>query len=98
MRKVFPELQAVQLTGSEPIFDAFFKVDLNKLRRGAYGPGSFWGYYARNDPRKRLMVIANYNQDVGESWQWSGSGWMPVDVTNEAFKLGVNFVIYALTH
>lgn len=98
MRKVFPELQAVQLTGSEPIFDAFFKVDLNKLRRGAYGPGSFWGYYAKNDPRKRLMVIANYNQDVGESWQWSGSGWMPVDVTNEAFKLGVNFVIYALTH
>ena len=43
-------------------------------------------------------MIVNYSQDVGDAWQWSGSGFMPIDVSNEAFKLGVNYVIYALTH
>jgi hypothetical protein len=44
------------------------------------------------------MVIANYNNDVGESWEWSDQGFLPIDLTNEAYKLGVNYFMYALTH
>lgn len=98
MKKSFPELQPVELSGKEPIFDSFFKVDLTRIRRSAYGRGSFYGYYDRNDPKRRMLVIVNYAQDVGDAWQWSGTGFMPVDVSNEAFKLGVNYIIYALTH
>lgn len=98
MNKAFPELKPVLMTGKEPIFDAFFKIDLKKIQRGAYGQGSFYAYYEKNDPKKRLLVIADYSQDVGDAWQWSGTGFMPIDVSNEAFKLGVNYVIYALTH
>ena len=36
--------------------------------------------------------------DLGEFWEFSDTGWMPVDVTNEAYKYGVNYVIYAMTH
>ena len=98
MKKSFPELNPVEMTGKEPIFDSFFKVDLTRIRRSAYGRGSFYGYYDRNDPKRRLVAIVNYSQDVGDAWQWSGTGFMPVDVSNEAFKLGVNYIIYALTH
>ena len=98
MKRALPELQPVLMTGKEPIFDSFFKVDLTKIRRGAYGQGSFYAYYEKNDPKKRLLVIADYQQDVGDAWQWSGTGFMPIDVSNEAFKLGVNYLVYALTH
>jgi hypothetical protein len=104
MTKALPELKAIELTGKEGIFDSFFKVDMRQIRSsyggrgGRGGGGSFFGYFENNDPTKRLIVLAGYMQDIGESWQWSGSGFEPVEVSNEAFKLGVNFVIYALTH
>ena len=44
------------------------------------------------------MVIANVDNDIGDSWQWSASGFAPVSSTNEIYKLGVNYIIYALTH
>jgi hypothetical protein len=104
MSRALPGLRAIQLTGKEPIFDSFYKVDMEKIRRGYSGGGrgprggAFFGYFENNDPTRRLMVLACYGQDIGESWQWSGQGFMAVDVTNEAFKLGINFVVYALTH
>lgn len=98
MARVLPGAKLFQMTGKEPIFDCFYKVNLN-LVRSEYGMNQgFYAVYENNDPTKRLMLIANYNNDVGESWQWSGQGFMPVDVENEAYKLGINYLIYALTH
>ena len=61
-------------------------------------PARFLGIFEDNDPAKRLLVIANYNNDVGESWEWSDRGFIPIDLSNKAFKLGVNYLMYALTH
>ena len=51
-----------------------------------------------NDPSKRLMVVVNYNQDLAEYWEFSDTGYVPVDLSNEAYKFGVNYVMYAMTH
>ena len=59
---------------------------------------SYYGIFEDNDPAKRLMVIANYDNDVPEYWEWSGDGVYPFDASNEAYKLGVNYIIYGLTH
>jgi hypothetical protein len=82
------------------VWDALFRVDVGDLQvPGIYGPPvQYLGIFEDNDPTKRLMVIANYNNDVGDAWQWSDQGFLPVDLTNEAYKLGVNYVMYALTH
>lgn len=37
------------------------------------------------------MVIANCNNDIGEYWEFSDTGWLPIDLSNEAYKLGVNY-------
>lgn len=97
MNKVLPGVRPVPLTGKEPIFDTFYKVDVTKVT-SYRGRASFFALYENNDPKKRLLMIANYNADVGDGWQWAGQGFIPVDVTNEAFKLGVNYLVYGLTH
>ena len=59
----------------------------------------FWyGVFEDNDPDKRLMAIVNYNNDIAEYWEFSDLGYYPIDLSNEAYKLGVNYLIYALTH
>ena len=45
-----------------------------------------------------VMVVANFENDVPEYWEWSGQGLFPFDASNEAYKLGVNYLIYGLTH
>ncbi|HEV8495526.1 MAG TPA: DUF4159 domain-containing protein [Gemmatimonadaceae bacterium] len=102
MARALPNGKWVELTGKEPIFHSFFDVDLQKAINptSAYGtrPPTYWGIYEDNDPKKRLMVIGNVDNDIGESWQWSAAGFIPISASNETYKLGVNYVIYALTH
>ena len=97
MEEVLPEARWVPLDATHPVFHSFF--DINTLvAQGYYGEAAFLGVFEDNDPEKRLLAIANYNHDLGELWEFSDTGWMPVDLSNEAYKYGVNYVIYAMTH
>ena len=59
---------------------------------------SFHGVFEDNDPNKRLLIVANYNHDIGEFWEFSSTGLMTVDETNDAYKYGINYIVYAMTH
>jgi hypothetical protein len=97
MKQVMPQAKLIEIPATHPIFDSFFKIDLRILGRGRNGNAVWLGVFQDNDPKKRLMVVANYLNDIGEAWQWSDQGFNVVP-TNEAYKLGVNYLIYALTH
>ena len=60
--------------------------------------GEFYGIHEGNDPANRLMVVINYNMDIGDYMEHSGRGWYAAAPTNEAFKFGVNYFMYGLTH
>jgi hypothetical protein len=100
MRRVLPEARFVDLDGSDPIFHSFFEINRLDEIPNYYDPGRpiFRGIYEDNDPKKRLMVIINYNTDISEYWEWSDTGLKPIDESNEAYKLGVNYIIYGMTH
>jgi hypothetical protein len=99
MRRVLPEGRFVKLDASHPIFDSFFRMKTIEFPHPMYGIlPTYYGIFEDNDPSKRLMVIANHNHDVAEYWEYSGTGVVPVDLSNEAYKLGVNYMIYGLTH
>ncbi len=59
---------------------------------------SFPRLFVDNDPQKRIMVLLNFNTDVSNFWEFSATGFQVVAGSNEAYKLGVNYLIYALTH
>jgi hypothetical protein len=100
MRRVLPEGRLVRLDKSHMIFDSFFRIkDIDAIVHPMYGlKPSYFGIFENNDPSRRLMVVANFDNDVPEYWEWSGQGVFPFDMSNEAYKLGVNYVIYGMTH
>ena len=100
MKRVLPSARFVDLPPSHPIFHSFFEIDSLRDFPQAYnsGPPIFRGLYEDNDTRKRLQMVINYNTDISQYWEWSGRGLRPFDETNEAYKLGVNYVVYGLTH
>jgi hypothetical protein len=99
IRKALPQARLVRLDTRHAIFDSFFRIDDPTARQGGFRGGpEFWGIYEDNDPAKRLIAIANFNNDIGENWEWSDTGAFPVDMTSTAYKLGVNYLVYAMTH
>ncbi|MGE0812517.1 MAG: DUF4159 domain-containing protein [Vicinamibacterales bacterium] len=99
MRRVLPAQTLVELTADHPIFHAFFEIDPARFV-SPYGGLTpvFFGVFEDNDPSRRLQVIANYNNDIGEYWEFSDTGWVPIDLSNEAYKFGVNYIVYGMTH
>ena len=101
MLRVLPGARFVDLDATHPIFHAFFEInDLNIIPQ-FYDydvKPVFRGIYENNDPTKRLLVMVNFDTDISEFWEWSDTGLRPIDESNEAYKLGVNYIIYGMTH
>jgi len=98
-QQAFPGMTPVRLDASHPIFDSFYRIESLDMDHPNYGvKAEFWGAYEDNDPAKRLVMIANFNNDIGDYMEWSDEGFLPISLTNEAYKLAVNYIVYALTH
>lgn len=97
VRRVIPNASLVRLDESHPVFHSFFDIRISETV-GFYGEAMFYGVFEDNDPQKRLLLVANYNHDLGELWEFSDTGFVPVDLSNDAYKYGVNYIIYAMTH
>jgi hypothetical protein len=99
MRRALPESHWVQLDETHPVFNSFFEIkSLTFLTSYGGTMPTYYGIFENNDPRRRLIAIANRDNDLGEYWEYSDTGLDPVDLSNEAYKFGVNYFIYGLTH
>jgi len=100
MRRVLPDAHWLELDGTDPVFNSFFSIEDPQAMTPPYGgmTPAFYGLFEDNDRRRRLMAIANVNNDLGEYWEFSDTGYAPVDLSNQAYKFGINYFMYALTH
>ncbi len=102
VKKAFPEFQLKKLDISHPVYNCFFSLKTldiatpytTSANYGSVKP-EFWGI---EDDKGRLMMVINYNNDISDYWQWSDNPFAPLEQTNDAYKFGVNYVMYALTH
>lgn len=108
MRKVLPDYGIVTL---DPARDEIFHslYDLNALTQipgerhircgtdQAYmeGPQRWAGIYDREG---RLMVAIDFNMDVGDAWEHADDPCYPEPMTALAYRFGINYLIYAMTH
>jgi hypothetical protein len=99
LKRALPEASMLPVADTDEIFDAFFRITPAEVVPPYGGQAAAWyGIYEDNDPNERLQVIINHNNDLAEYWEYSDYGYYPIDLSNEAYKLGVNYVVYALTH
>jgi len=100
MSRVFPQARWQDLDVTHPIFHTFFEIhELPTVVPYNLGhTPTFRALYEDNDPNKRMLVIANWQNDLSEYWESSDTGYFAVDPTNEAYKIGVNQFLYGLTH
>ncbi len=109
LKRVFPEREIVELEPSHPIFSCFYKLEKYPQTPGlgSFFSGRTWekgGFIphlrAVLDDRERPMVLINWNTDMGDGWEWSNAEEYPgyFRYTAEAYRMGINEVIYALTH
>ena len=109
MAKVFPDhkLEPVPLT--HEIFHTFFDIDtvmqIPNVSNGCYGRQTWQSrtdieprIYGISDDQGRLMVIVTYNSDLGDAWEHMDVGCYPEKYSGQAYRMGINFVIYAMTH
>jgi hypothetical protein len=107
MRQVLPEYPIEPLPLEHEYFHAFYSVDevLQVPNRGnaRYGVTSECGgcypeVYGIFDDERRLMVVINWNTDLGDAWEWAEQPDYPVRYSTYAFEVGVNAIIYAMSH
>lgn len=99
MERVLPDAKLLPVPPDHAVFDAFYHfTQFDEVRHPYSGAQTgYWGIFVDNDPTKRLMVVANFNGDIAEYWEFADQGIFQVDLSNEAFKLGVNYILYGLT-
>jgi hypothetical protein len=107
--QIFPDrkIEAIPLT--HEVFHAFFDVDrvvqIPNVSTGCDG-GPTWErgddrdpvIYGVKDDNGRLMMIATYNSDLGDAWEWMDLPCYPEIYSGQAYRMGINFIIYAMTH
>ena len=110
MKRVMPDRPIVEIPEEDTLMHIFYDLDERSpipgerhLRRGRggqivaqmEGPPHWRGIY---DDHSRLMVAINFNMDMGDAWEHADDPYYPVPMTALAYKFGVNYVIYAMTH
>jgi hypothetical protein len=50
------------------------------------------------DEQGRIIIAIAHNSDVGDAWEWADSPDYPERATSLAFRLGINYIIYGMTH
>lgn len=111
MQLVFPDRAIVELPLDHPVFHVFYNIDsvlqVPNVRQGwaAQHGGPTHEYdgvvpHVRGifDDEGRLMVLINWNTDLGDAWEWADNPDYPLRFSTYAFEIGINFVIYAMTH
>jgi hypothetical protein len=97
MLRVFPGRVFERLSVDNPIFDLVYTVD--DLRSMApYVQGGDPVYYGFVNAEGDVAVVACHNNDLANFWEWYGSPQYPLRPATDAFRMGTNFVVHAMTH
>jgi hypothetical protein len=105
IKQIFPDRPIVEMPDNDPIFHTVYDLD-DKIQvpgqahlRTGYknnGIGAHWrGIY---DDKGRVMVAISYNSDLGDAWEYADDPYYPEKFSGLAIRIGVNYVIYAMTH
>ncbi|HEY5622725.1 MAG TPA: DUF4159 domain-containing protein [Gammaproteobacteria bacterium] len=108
LKRVFPDRPIVEIPVESEVFNVLYSLDqlvqipgAQAIRYGVtwehpQGRTPHWrGVY---DDAGRLLVAINFNMDLGDAWEHADDAFYPEPLTALAYRFGVNYVIYSMTH
>jgi hypothetical protein len=109
LKRLFPDRPIVEVERTHPIYSCFYQLDgfpqipgLGSFLNGrTWEKGGFVQHLrAIYDDRGRPMILINWNTDMGDGWEWSNAEDYPgyLKYTREAYRMGINEIVYVLTH
>jgi len=107
MKLVFPNRIIKELAASEEVFHLLYELDNLEQIPGIHSifNNRTWEKGGRHprwrgifDDHGRLMVAINFNQDLGDAWEHANEAQYPHKYTSQAYRLGINYLLYAMTH
>jgi Domain of unknown function (DUF4159) len=107
MKKVFPDRPIVDIPSNDPIFHTVYDLDERYQVPGAqvlYSHRTYErdGYEPRwrgiYDDKGRLMVAICHNMDLGDSWEHADNPYYPEQYSALGVRIGVDYIVYAMTH
>ncbi|GIT50458.1 MAG: hypothetical protein Ct9H300mP15_06710 [Gemmatimonadota bacterium] len=105
IRRVYPDHPIVDITLDHPIYSAYYDIEEVKqvpaIGRAMY-PAECYGCvpYVKGiyDEDGRLVVIINFNTDLGDAWEWAEDPRYPLEYSTYAYEMGANMIVYAMSH
>jgi len=61
-------------------------------------PGTKSAWRAMNDPKGRMVVSINFDTDIGDAWEFADVPYYPEAMTTLAYRYGINYLMYSITH
>jgi hypothetical protein len=114
MKAVFPDREIIEIDSADQIFHSVFNLDDRYQILGQWalpGRGGFRGGRFNNrvegtvaqwkgirDNKDRLVVAMSFNSDVGDSWEFADDPNYPDKYSELGIRIGVNYVMYSITH
>jgi Domain of unknown function (DUF4159) len=109
MRKLFSDRPLKEIPLTHEIFHTFFDVDQVMQIPGigsACNGGPTWQdpsdtrprIFGISDDNGRLMVVVTYNSDLGDAWEHMDNPCYPELYSGQAYRMGINFIVYSMSH
>jgi hypothetical protein len=107
LRRVFPDRPIVDLTDDDPIFKVLYelkeRVQVPGVRYVRSGrtyeqDGIEPRWRAVFDDKGRIQVAICHNMDLGDAWEWADYPEYPEKFASLAYRIGINYIIYSMTH
>ena len=107
IKRVLPEYPIVDIPLDHPIFTTFYNIEeiIQVPNVGRAQGGPTWQRdgitpYVKGifDENGRLMVMINWNTDIGDAWEWAESPYYPLRYSTYAIEITVNAIVYAMSH
>ena len=114
MDRVLPNRPISDIAETDPVMHVLYDIEekdrtfipgTRHLRRGPGGTvvvqqpfGTAPAWRAMYDDKNHMVVGINYNTDVGDAWEYADSPQYPERMTALAYRYGINYLIYAMTH
>jgi hypothetical protein len=107
LRKVFPEYPIKHLSLDHALFHCYFDItevvqvpNIGNAYRGiTHEQDGYVPYYMGiEDEQGRLLVFISRNADNGDAWEWIDDPNYPLKYGLAAYRIGMNCIVYAMTH